>query len=889
MSSQLWEQYQSVRNQYPDAILLFRVGDFYETFDDQAITVSRELEITLTRKLVGGGVEKKLAGIPYHALDSYLARLVSRGYKVAICEQLSEPGKGLVKRDVIRVVTPGTIIEPHMLQPKSNNYLAAVLIEGTRAGIAYADISTGEFATTQLQANTSEALAAQVQQELQRLMPAEILVPDPAQAPANSERALIVQLKAEKEGRAASTDSGSLLPFNVNVPLTTRPPWQWELAHARDAILKHFEVAVLDSFGCAHLPLAVRAAGAIVEYLQATQKDYLGQLNGLYTYSTGGFMALDLSTRRNLELEQTGRNGSSRGSLLWVLDQTQTAMGGRLLRRWLTQPLTNLSDLLERQDHVSEFIDDAMLRAEVVALLKQFHDMERLITRVCQRVATPRDVVALGATLDLLPQLVVTLQGSSGERLQSLCNRIDLCTDIADLIRKAVVPQPPALVSDGGFIAEGYSSELDHMKSTSQRAKDWVEALETRERERTGISSLKVGFNSVFGYYIEVTKANLAKAPKEYIRKQTVANAERFITPELIEYEKVILNTDKGSIKLEQKLFRELCEHIAQQSEKIMQAAQAVALCDVYAALAEVAVSNHYVKPALDEGERISIRNGRHPVVELTLKDQSFVPNDVELDNYSNQLMMITGPNMSGKSIFLRQTALIVLLAQIGSYVPADEAHIGLVDRIFTRVGAQDDIATGQSTFMVEMSETATILQHASPRSLLILDEVGRGTSTYDGMAIAQALVEYIHNHPRVSAKTLFATHYHELTRLADVLPRVKNFRVEVREEGDTVQFMYKVVPGGADKSYGIHVAKLAGIPNAVLRRSQEILRGLENGSGKPVRRIEKLASENLQLPLLSEPHPVVTELQQLDITSMSPLEAITKLYELQEKAKAKK
>lgn len=849
----LRRQYLQIKKQYPDAILLFRLGDFYETFDEDAKVVAKTCDIVLTSRPVGKNQRVPLAGVPHHAVEGYIAKLINAGYKVAICEQVSDQVvKGLMPREVVRVITPGTVVEPTLLDEKCNNYLAALVMEGNKAGIAYVDITTGEFATTQI---SDDGIWQAVEQELERLQPAEVLI---SQIP-----------------NLQSPISNHLSPYD---------DWRFELGNARQALLDHFGVASLAGFGCEGLPLAVRAAGAIVQYLRETQKAALGQLGSLSTYSTAAFMSLDAATRRNLELLQTIRSGSVKGSLLGVLDATVTAMGGRLLRQWLNQPLLDRHQLEGRLDAVDAFYHDTPARTEVRALLKELADLERLTNRVVQRIAGPRDLLGIHKSLEAVPRLREVVEGMEDKSLLShIPYPLDPCPEVAALIEQAIAEDAPATLASGGVIRPGFSAELDNVATASCDAKRWVANLETTERKRTGIKSLKVGYNKVFGYYIEVTKANLDAVPEEYIRKQTLVNAERFITPELKEYESLILNAQERILDLESTIFRQVCEQVGAFAERLLGAARALAHLDVYAALAEVALRHNYVRPVLTEGEEVEIVAGRHPVVELTQRDEPFVPNDVRLST-EEAILVITGPNMSGKSTFLRQVALIVLMAQIGSFVPADEARIGLVDRIFTRIGAQDEISAGQSTFMVEMVETANILHHASARSLLVLDEIGRGTSTYDGISIAWAVVEYIHNHPRLRAKTLFATHYHELTELAGILPHVRNYNVAVTEEGDKVIFQHAIVPGSADRSYGIHVAQLAGIPRAVINRATEILSELEDHNDWREKQVGEVAVQ--QLPLFStEPHPIVEEVRQLKIDEMSPLEAISKLYQLQQRA----
>jgi DNA mismatch repair protein MutS len=853
----LRRQYLQIKKQYPDAIVFFRLGDFYETFDEDAKIVSQTCDIVLTSRPVGKDQRVPLAGVPYHAVDGYIARLIQSGHKVAIVEQVGEiEGRTLMHREVTRMVTPGTVVEPVLLEDKRNNYLAAVVRDDERAGLAYVDITTGEFATTQL---TDEDIARLVREELERLQPAEVLVPA-----ADKE-----WLREERQPAAA---------FHV----TPYEDWRFELGNARRSLLDHFGVASLAGFGCEGLPLAVRAAGAIIQYLQETQRAGLGQLDSLHTYSTSEFMTLDAATRRNLELTETIRERTSKGSLLGVLDATVTAMGGRVLRQWINQPLLNLTRLNERLDAVQALYDDTPARSKLIALLKGLPDLERLTNRVVQRIAGPRDLLGIRRALEAVPRLKEVLAATTP--LDSLVKELDPCTEVASLIGQAIADDPPATLTSVGVIRPGFSAELDGVIMASRDAKEWVANLERSERQRTGIKSLKVGYNKVFGYYIEVTKANLDAVPAEYIRKQTLVNAERFITPELKEYESLILNAEERILDIESRLFREVCDQVAVAAPRMLRTARVLAQLDVYAALAEVALRNRYTRPLLTEQDVLEIKAGRHPVVELFQRDEPFVPNDVRL-NSGERILVITGPNMSGKSTFLRQVALIVLMAQIGSFVPADAATIGLVDRIFTRVGAQDELAAGRSTFMVEMVETANILHHATARSLIILDEIGRGTSTYDGISIAWAVVEYIHNHPRLQAKTLFATHYHELTDLANILPLVRNYNVAVAEEGDRVVFLRKVVPGGADKSYGIHVAQLAGLPRSVIHRAEEILSLLEREASRSPGKARHPV-EVLQLPLFTTEHPVLDELKTLDVTQMTPLEAITKLYELQKRVK---
>lgn len=754
-------------------------------------------------------------------------------------------------RQVVRVLTPGTLVEPGLLEAKRNNYLAAVVARGEEIGLAYVDITTGEFAVTQFGGADAPH---QLQQELARLQPAECLVPMEAPPP------------VEK------LNGFHLSPY---------PAWRFEPEQARQALLDHFQVASLEGFGCQDKPLAIGAAGSIIQYLGETQPSSLAQLDGLRTYSTSAFMTLDPATRRNLELTQTIRGGAVSSSLLGVLDVTQTPMGGRLLRQWLSQPLLELEALNRRLDIVEALYRQGPLRIELRERLGKLRDLERTVRRVAQRMAGPRDLWAMRDTLERtreVRELLVKAIQVQVSPLSDLVAELDPCEEVAQLIARAIREDAAASLGEVGIIPAGFSRELDELQAASREARDWMASLEKRERARTGIKSLKVGFNKIFGYYIEVSKPNLQRAPSDYLRKQTIAGGERFITPEMKRYEDMILNAAQQQVALETQLFYGVCEEISGYAARLQATARALAQLDVYCALAEVAVRNRYVRPQLDENDAIHILAGRHPVVELTLRDEPFVPNPTHLDS-EEQIIVLTGPNMAGKSTYLRQVALIALMAQMGSFVPADETRIGLVDRIFTRIGARDEIAAGQSTFMVEMIETAHILHHATSRSLLILDEIGRGTSTYDGISIAWAVVEYIHNHPRWRAKTLFATHYHELTELAQLLPRVRNYNVAVVEEMGKVVFLRRIVPGGADRSYGIHVAQLAGLPKVVVQRAMEILAELEQDSAQTSPTPHRPRPE--QLPLFrDEAHPILKELEALDLNGLSPLEALNKLSE---------
>ena len=860
-------QYLQIKRQYPDAIVFFRLGDFYETFDHDAELAARELDLVLTSRPIAKGERVPMAGVPHHAAENYIARLVAKGYHVAICEQIgSEPVQGLMPRDVVRVVTPGTLIEPELLTAKQNNYLAAVVVNDLPRwyGIAHVDISTGEFATTRIGGDFAttriggdfattriggDEAHGRMMDELYRLAPAELVLP-------------------ESTREASDWDELRKLPTAVSY----LPDWRFEEGNCRTALQAHFGAGTLAGYGCEGQPEAVRAAGGALQYLQQTSKGSLAQLTGLTTYSVAAFMVLDAATRRNLELTESIRGGSRRGFLLAVLDATVTPMGGRRLRRWLDQPLLDRDELEGRLDNVEIFFRDGVLRAELDSLLRPLADLERLTNRAVSGNARPRDLIGIRTALLAVEPIGRVLKGRAGlPSLQAL-------PETADLLSRAITEEPPAVLSKPGVIRPGFSAELDGVQATARDAKTWITDLERSERKRTGIKKLKVGFNKVFGYYLEVTKANAVTVPENYIRKQTLVNAERYITPELKEYEALVLNADERQLEIENRLFRQVCEQVSSVAPRLLELAAGLAHLDVVCGLAKTAVEQNYVRPELSDEDDLLIRDGRHPVVERALEGMRFVPNSVAFEGGA-RILIITGPNMSGKSVYLRQVALIVLMAQIGSFVPAESARIGLVDRIFTRVGAQDEVYAGQSTFMVEMVETANILNNASGRSLVVLDEIGRGTSTYDGLSIAWAVVEYLHNHPSLKCKTLFATHYHELTDLAELYPGVANFNVAVAGEGDKVLFLHQIVPGGADRSYGIHVAQLAGLPAGVTNRATELLRELELRAPQAVQRPSHL-STGQQMALFPEASPLLDELTALDVTNMTPLDAINKLYE---------
>jgi DNA mismatch repair protein MutS len=835
-------QYLEIKRRFPETIVLFRLGDFYETFDEDADLCARELNLTLTSRPLGKAERIPMAGIPYHALNGYLSRLIARGHRVAICDQVGEPnGRGLVERQVTRVVTPGTVLTDDLLGGTAHNFLAAVVVDGDQAGLAHADVSTGDFATTEIPSAT-------VEHELSRIGPSELLLGEEDDAP----------------------DGWQGPVFRLRAP-----------RGADRIVLDHFGAATLEGFGLEGQPLATAAAAMVLTYLRDTQPAAVALLDRLRTYRLDDHMTLDPQTRRNLELFEGARNGDQAMSLVSVLDRTCTPMGARLLRSHISQPLLDAAAIDARLDAVAHCLGDSLLRAELRAALKEVPDLERLATRVAAGAASPRDLAVLRRGLCAAAALHCRLAHSGP--LPSLPD----CSDAVALIAAAIEDEPPATLDAGGVIREGFHAELDEYRQLARDARQVLADLERRERERTGIRSLRIAHNRVFGYYIEVTAANLHLVPDGYQRRQSVSSGERFFTPELKEYESRIVGAQERIGAIEEGLFRDVCAQVAAHGPRIRALAAALAAIDLAASHAEVAALNGYTRPLVDHSAVLDITDGRHPVVEQMLPAGSFVPNDCYLSE-SSQITVLTGPNMAGKSTYLRQVALIVLLAQIGSYVPAARAQVGVADRVFTRVGAQDDLAAGNSTFMVEMVETAQILHHATPRSLVILDEVGRGTSTYDGLAIARAIVEYLHNQRAVAARTLFATHYHELTNLAASLPRVTNASVAVVEQDDTVVFLRRIVPGSADRSYGVHVAQLAGLPRAVTQRAAEILVELEQARQNPAKRTgSRRAPDARQLSLFAAaPSPLVEELTALDIDALTPLEAMTKLYELRERAR---
>ncbi|MDE2940502.1 MAG: DNA mismatch repair protein MutS [Chloroflexota bacterium] len=866
-------QYLKVKSAYPDAIVLFRMGDFYETFDADAELTARDLEITLTSRSMGKDIKVPMAGVPAHSLEPYLARLIKKGHKVAICEQLTDPAtsRGLVERDVVRVVTPGTVFEPSLLDEDTNNYLAALVEQGDQVGLAYVDITTGEFCATQLGRD-------RLYPELARISPAEILIPAVDTLPE----------WMPEEDRLKFTEAGEER-HGAGLPIVQVNPVSFDLDMARDALLSHYGIHTLESFGCENLPLATRAAGAIVDYLSLTHKAVAPGLSALSVYSLERYMALDTQTRRNLELFQAGRWESRELSLFAALDLTHTPMGGRMLRRWVGQPLLDEKELESRLNGVEHLVKDGLNRARIRETLSDVSDLERILGRLQTETAAPRDLIGLKQGIESAIPLTNALEDDEAGRVEWLRRQLGNVPDVPKLIEEAINEEPSGSVGDGNVIRDGFSPELDDLKRNSRDARSFIAGLEQRERDRTGIRNLRVGYNHVFGYYLEVSKSNQAQVPDDYIRRQTLTNGERYIIPELKEYESQVLNAKERIEELERSLYRQVCAQIVLYAEGIIRLAAGIAVVDVIASLAEVAARHRYVRPDINQGDLINIRNGRHPVVERHLGSSSFVPNDVHLANDDARIVVLTGPNMAGKSTYIRQAAIMVLMAQIGSFVPADEATIGLVDRIFTRVGLQDDLATGQSTFMVEMVETASILNQATPRSLVILDEIGRGTSTYDGLSIAQSVIEHLHNNPRLGCKSLFATHYHELTELARTLPGVRNFSVAVAEEEGRVVFLHRIVPGGADRSYGVHVAQLAGLPQAVVSRAWEVLDNMErNGAGRGSPKRGRRPEPAVQMSLFQPEQQLRDAVLKLDVANLTPLEAINKLYELQEDARRK-
>ncbi len=873
----MMQQYLKTKEEYKDCILFYRLGDFYEMFFDDAILVSKELELTLTGKSCGLEERAPMCGIPFHAVDGYLNRLVSNGHKVAICEQVEDPkeAKGLVKREVVRIVTPGTNLDMQSLDETKNNYLMCIVYLGNRYGIATADVTTGDFFVTEVDSERK------LLDELNRFAPSELIC---------NESLLMSGLDLED------------IKHRLHIAVSPLDAWYFGDELARTTILEHFKVKQLEGLGLTDYDCGVLAAGALLKYLMETQKNDLSNIIGIQPYSIGKYMIIDSSSRRNLELVETLREKQKRGSLLWVLDKTKTAMGARMLRSFVEQPLIDRDEILKRQRFIGTLNDNVITREELREYLNPIYDLERLITRITYQSANPRDLIAFRNSLEMLPAIETLLQDLEGDMAEEIRNDFDSLKDLYDLLQRSILDEPPITIREGDLIKEGYHPEVDQLRMAKTEGKNWLADLEASEKEATGIKNLRIRFNKVFGYYIEVTNSFLNQVPDYYIRKQTLTNAERFITPKLKEMEDMILGSEERLVNLEYELFREVRDHIGSQVSRIQKTAKAIAKLDAFVSLALVADQNQYCCPKINEDGVIDIKNGRHPVVEKMIHHDLFIDNDTYLDNQKNRISIITGPNMAGKSTYMRQTALIVLLAQIGSYVPAQSANIGIVDRIFTRVGASDDLASGQSTFMVEMNEVANILRNATSRSLLILDEIGRGTSTFDGLSIAWAVVEHISNPKLLGAKTLFATHYHELTELEGKLDNVNNYCIAVKENGDDIVFLRKIVKGGADKSYGIQVAKLAGVPDSVIERAKEIVNQLlENDITETIRNISvedgssvKKKKEHLdevdmtQMSLFDtvSNDDIIEELKNVDIGHLTPLEALNKLYELQNKVK---
>ncbi len=850
-------QYHAIKERNQDCILFFRLGDFYEMFDEDAKLASRELDLTLTTRDRGKPKEEQtpMCGVPFHSVDSYIARLVQKGYKVAICEQMEDPAtaKGLVERDITRIVTPGTVTESCMLDESRNNYMGCVYGEGGKFGLAFCDISTGAFFATTC------ADAQSVASELGRFAPSEVL-------------------------RFGSGTDGDVITDalfrRLNCCVDEGKAEQFRLDDAEDLLQRHFG-ANLVQLGLAGLPAATTASGALLQTLLTLQKNDLAHIRQLQYYTSGRFMELDLDARRNLELTETMRSKEKKGTLLWVLDKTHTAMGGRMLRSWLEKPLLDPAEITRRHSAVEELVENPIIRGELEEALRDVTDMERVMTRIVTGTVNCRDLLGLARGMEALPEVKRQLQKLDTPLLRKLDQAIDPLADCANRIFSTIVDDPPITIREGGIIRKGANADADRLRDIMEGGSGTIAAIEAAERERTGIRTLKVGFNRVFGYYIEVSKSFMDQVPQEYIRKQTLANCERYITQELKELENQVLTAKDRLTALEYQIFTQLRETLAQQAARVQQTAAAVAAADTLCSLAAVAVQRGYCRPEITLGREISITDGRHPVVEAMLKDSLFVPNDTHLGAENNQVAIITGPNMAGKSTYMRQVALIVLMAQMGAFVPARSAKIGLVDRVFTRIGASDDLASGQSTFMVEMSEVATILKYATSRSLLILDEIGRGTSTYDGMAIARAVLEYAASPKRLGAKTLFATHYHELSTLEEKLPNVKNYNIAVKKRGEQMIFLRKIIPGATDDSYGIEVAKLAGIPNVVITRAREILAELEAEGGKVSAIAPAAASEDQVSMLDLTAQQVCAALENITVETLTPIEAMNELYKL--------
>ena len=874
----MMKQYMETKSQYQDCILFYRLGDFYEMFFDDALTASRELEITLTGKNCGQEERAPMCGVPYHAVEGYLNKLVSKGYKVAICEQMEDPkqAKGIVKREVVRIVTPGTNLDAQALDETKNNYIMCIVYIADRYGISVADISTGEYLVTELPDSS------RLMDEISRFVPAEIIC---------------------NEAFYMSGMDLDGLKDRFGVTIYSLESWYFDDSLCREKLLEHFHVSGFGGLGLEDYDCGIISAGALLQYLLETQKNSLSNLTHITPYVTGKYMLLDSATRRNLELCETLREKQKRGSLLWVLDKTKTAMGARMLRKYVEQPLISKKDIVLRLDAVEELKNQAISREEIREYLSPVYDMERLLTKITYGTANPRDLTAFKTSLEMLPPVRYLLEEMQSDLLKEIHEDIDSLEDLCTLLRSAIRDEPPIAMKEGNIIRDGYNEEVDKLRRAKSDGKDWLAKLENEEKEKTGIKNLRIKYNKVFGYYLEVTNSYKSMVPDYYTRKQTLANAERYITPELKELEDMILGAEDKLYALEYELYCGVRDQIASQVERIQRTAKAVARLDAVASLALVAERNGYVRPNINEKGVIDIKDGRHPVVERMIPNGTFIANDTYLDDKKHRISIITGPNMAGKSTYMRQTALIALMAQIGSFVPASRADIGLSDRIFTRVGASDDLASGQSTFMVEMTEVANILRNATSRSLLILDEIGRGTSTFDGLSIAWAVIEYISDSRLLGAKTLFATHYHELTELEGKISNVNNYCIAVKEKGDDIVFLRKIVKGGADKSYGIQVAKLAGVPDLVIERAKEIVEELSNEDitakvseiaakerttkkKQKTRRYDEVDIAQMSLFDTVKDDDVLEELKNIDVGNMTPIDALNTIYRLQNKLK---
>lgn len=858
----MMEQYLNMKEKAGDALLFFRMGDFYELFHDDAIVAAKAMSITLTSRQKQHDEPIPMCGVPAHSAEGYIDRLLQQGFKVAICEQIEDPkqAKGLVKRDIIRIITPGTVVSDNSLVPKEHNFLASIAVTASGAGFAYVDVSTGTFAVTTWEAPTWQYALSR---EYERIRPREVLVPEPL---------------------PSALDCLQNLTEAMHTRVQIWDAQHYRVDRAYRTLTEQFAVRTLAGFGCEGHPLAIAAAGALIAYVHETQHTTLAHLTGMRFYNTGDFLVLDEVTRRNLELFQSSLTQSRSGSLLDIIDWTITPMGGRLLRQWLSQPLCRLEPLLERQEAVAELVAQPTIRAGFRHHLDAIVDLERIVGRLVLGSVTPRELVALRRSMVTLPTIEGILRTCQSALLASLATAWDNVADLATLIAAALVDDPPATLRDGQVIRPGYHTELDSLRNYDTSGKTWLSQFEAQERQRTGISSLRIGFNKVFGYYIEIRKTHQEQVPDDYQRKQTLVHAERYITPALKDREVQMLRAEEQALSLEQHLFDDVRQQLAEHTKRLQHVADVLSHLDVLVALAEVAATRQYCRPRLDWSDTLAITEGRHAILEATYHDERFVPNDTLMDRETHQILLLTGPNMAGKSTYMRQVAMLVILAQIGSFVPATEAHIGLVDRIFTRIGAQDFLAKGQSTFMVEMTETANILHNVSARSLVLLDEIGRGTSTYDGMSIAWAVIEYLHNHSDLRPRTLFATHYHELTVLASRLERVQNYNAAVREWGEKIIFLRKILAGSADRSYGIQVARLAGLPAAVLGRARQLLTDFESSSrtAKPA----SPARPPSQLTLFGDlATQLVDALRSLPLDELSPLDALNKLAELQRQA----